>query len=265
MDTTEINQRINNAKVLDFGTIFNQSIELFKKVWVQGLITLLLNVVLAIPVVLTVYIPLILFGVADAFSRSSDYNSYDSYGSTGISIFISLVMFVLYIVLIVALSTIGLALKAAFYRICKLRDLEELGKEDYFYFLRKPYLGKTIKLSLAFSGIAIASAMLCFLPLIYVIVPLSFMVVVYAFNPDLAIKDIIKLAFFLGNKKWLFSAGLMIVSGFLAMIIGFLMCGFGVYVTSSFGQLPAYFIYKDVVGFNYENDQLSRIEQLGIE
>ena len=34
---SELQSRINNAKALDFGTIFNQSIELFKKVWVQGL------------------------------------------------------------------------------------------------------------------------------------------------------------------------------------------------------------------------------------
>ena len=49
---------------------------------------------------------------------------------------------------------IGFGLKAGFYRICKLKDLEEMGKEDYFYFFKKPYLGKTIKLALAITGTA---------------------------------------------------------------------------------------------------------------
>ena len=47
MKTIEMKRRIEDAKALDFGTIFNQSIELFKKVWVQGLVVLLLNMVLS--------------------------------------------------------------------------------------------------------------------------------------------------------------------------------------------------------------------------
>jgi len=261
MNATEIKNRIDKANGLDFGTLFNQSIELFKKVWVQGLVTLLLNVVLAIPVIMVIYIPMIFLGLAGAFTAA---NNNDLINETGFSVLMMLLMFVFYIFIIVAMSTIALALKAAFYRICKLRDFEELGKDDYFYFLKKAYLGKTIKLSLAFSGIAILSAMMCFIPLIYALVPLSFIVVIYAFNPDLPIKDIVKLAFDLGNKKWLLSFGLMFISGFLAMVIGFLMCGFGVYITSSFGQLPSYFIYKEVVGFNDENEQLKRINELSI-
>ena len=65
MTVTEIQRRIQNAKDLDFGTLFNQSIELFKKVWVQGLVTLLLNMVLAIPIMMVVYIPLIFMGIID--------------------------------------------------------------------------------------------------------------------------------------------------------------------------------------------------------
>ncbi|SDH08973.1 hypothetical protein [Winogradskyella thalassocola] len=259
MNSTQIKSRIENANALDFGIIFNQSIELFKKVWVQGLVTLLLNMVLAIPVIMIVYIPLLFLGFANALTID---NSYDSYDSTGVGVVFGFVFFIVYIFLIVAMSAIGLGLKAAFYRICKFKDLEQMGKEDYFYFFKKPYLGKTIKLGAAFTGIALLATLLCFIPIIYAVVPLSFIVVVYAFNPDLSISEIIKLGFDLGNKKWLISFGLMFVSGFLAMMVGFLMCGFGIYVTSSFGQLPSYFIYKDVVGFDEEDDQMRRIEQL---
>lgn len=247
-------QRIKNAKDLDFGTLFNQSIELFKKVWVQGLVTLLLNMVLALPVVMIVYIPLIFLGFFEAYTSS--YGSYDPYVETTpseLSPMIIFAMVVVYIFLVIALSTIGFGLKAAFYRICKLKDLEQMGREDYFYFFKKPYLSKTIKLALAFTGISVCAALLCLVPLFYVMVPLSFMVIVYAFNPDIPISEIIKLGFDLGNKKWLIAFGLMIIAGFLAGIVGMLMCCVGVYVTASFGYLPHYFIYKDVIGFDDED------------
>ena len=259
MNTIEIQRRIQNAKALDFGTIFNQSIELFKKVWVQGLVTLILNFVLAIPVIMIVYIPIIILGVADAFTVS---NSYDSYSQPELSVVLGLVIAIVYVFLIIAMSTIGLGLKAAFYRICKFKDLETLDREDYFYFFKKPYLGKTIKLGMAYAGIGVLAALLCFFPIIYAVVPLSFLVIVYAFNPDLSVSEIIKLAFEIGNKKWLISFGLMFVSGFLAMIVGVLMCGVGIYLTSSFSYLPTYFIYKDVVGFDDDGEYMKRIEQL---
>jgi uncharacterized membrane protein len=141
-----------------------------------------------------------------------------------------------------------------------MRDQEKMGREDYFYFFKKPYLGKTIKLALAFSGISILATLLCFIPLIYAFVPLSLMTVIYAFNPDMSISEIINLSFKLGNKKWLIAFGLMIVSALLAGIVGFLMCGVGLYVTSSFSYLPAYFIYKDVIGFDNESE-IKQIEE----
>lgn len=258
MNLQEILRRIQNAKDLDFGTIFNQSIELFKKTWVQGFVTLLLNMVLAIPVMMVIYIPLLMFGLADSFT--STYDPYSTYSSPEISPIAGIVMFVLYLFAMVAMSIIGLGLKAGFYRICKLKDLDQMGKEDYFYFFKKPYLGKTINLGLAYVGITLAAALLCFLPLIYALVPLTYMFIVYAFNPDKTVSEIIKISFDLGNRKWLLTFGLMIVSGFLAGIVGMLMCFVGIYVTMSFTFLPPYLIYKDVVGFDDENE-MPQIEE----
>ena len=34
--TSSLQEKIRNAKALDFGTIFSASIELFKKTWIQG-------------------------------------------------------------------------------------------------------------------------------------------------------------------------------------------------------------------------------------
>lgn len=255
MRTNDILQRIQNAKDLDFGDLFNRSIELFKKVWVQGLVTLLLNMVLAIPVMLMIYIPLIVMGLMDGYMSSYDaYDPYGSYSQPEVSPIMLIVMLLLYLVAMAALSTIAFGLKAAFYRICKMKDLEQMGKEDYFYFFKKPYLQKTVTIALAYIGISLLATLLCVIPIIYAIVPLNYMIVIYAFNPDLSISEIIKLSFDLGNKKWLITFGIVIVASLLAGIVGMLMCLVGIYVTASFSYLPPYLIYKDVVGFEDENE-----------
>lgn len=261
MTTSEITRRINNAKSLDFSAILNQCIELFKKVWLQGFIMLLLNLVLAIPIFMIIYIPALLFGLLSFYSFAEGS---DPMSQTGLSISLILVLMLVFAFLVVAMSTISLGLQASFYRICKLKDLDQIDKEDYFYFLKKPYLGKTIKLGLTFTAIALVASLICFFPLLYAIVPLSFMVVVYAFNPDKSNSEIIKLAFEIGNKKWFISFVLIIVSSLLAMVIGSLLCGFGIFFTSAFSYLTPYAIYKNVVGFDEEDDQMKRIERLSI-
>jgi hypothetical protein len=213
--------------------------------------------VMAIPVLMVVYIPLIFMGFFEAYG--TNYDPYDPYSQPELSPLMFIGIAIVYIFLITAMSTIGFGLKAAFYRICRLKDFGQMGKEDYFYFFKKPYLSKTIKLGLAFSGIGILATLLCFLPVIYVIVPLSFIIIVYAFNPELSVSEIIKLGFDIGNKKWLIAFGLMIVSSFLAGIVGALMCFVGLYVTTSFSYLPQYFIYKDVIGFDNE-DETKRLD-----
>ncbi len=265
MQTSEIQNRIQNAKTLDFGLLFNGAIELFKKVWVQGLVTVLLNMVLAIPVVMVLYIFLFMLGFLDVFT--SGYYMYDSYGydyydepTLGPLFFI--IMIPLYLFSMVALVTIAFGLQAAFYRICKQKDLNEMGREDYFYFFKKPYLMKTVKLGLVFTAITFIAAMLCVIPLIYAIVPLYYMYIVYAFNPDKSISEIINLSFAIGNKKWGISFGLLLVSGFLATIVGILMCFVGTYITRSFIFLPTYVIYKEVVGFDSDEDGLQMVEDV---
>ena len=263
MNTIEIKNRIQNAKHLDFGTIFNQSIELFKKVWVQGLVTVLLNMVMAIPIMMIIYIPLFFLGFFDLYTSAySAYGYYDAYSQPEVNPLLFLVIIPLYLLVIVALSTVAFGLQAAFYRICKMKDLDEMGSEDYFYFFKKPYFGKTIKLGLSFVGISIVATLLCFLPIIYVFVPLYYMYSVYAFNPEKSVSEIINLSFEIGNKKWFISFGLILVTGFLATIVGFFMCVIGIYVTRAFILLPNYYIYKEIVGFNSDDEGLSSVEDI---
>jgi hypothetical protein len=244
----DIQQKIANAKMLDFGQIFNDSIELFKKVWLQGLLMLLITMAFTIPFIFIVYIPLVLFGISDAASPG-DFD--------GLAPIAAIFMILAYLFFVFAMMVITFGLKAGLYRIMRQKDLNIIGSDDYFYFLRKPYLGKTINLALSVFGISLVAALLCFLPLIYVIVPLNLLVVIYAFNPDMSVSDLIKASFDLGNKKWFITFGLTIVAGILAQLVGFILCGIGVFFTASFAYIPSYFIYKEVVGF--EEGELKQI------
>lgn len=238
-------EKIVNAKALDFGIIFNQSIELFKKVWLQGLFTILITFALIVPFLLIFFLAFFYFG----FESSLEFDTWRGAKPLAIAFLICCYLF-----LIVLISVVGFALKAAFYRICKNIDLNNNEPDDYFYYLKGPYLGKTIKISLAYIGISILAVLMCVLPVIYAVVPLSLMIVVYSINPDLSISDIIKISFNLGHKKWLLTFGLIIIAGILAEIVGLLMCIIGIFVTASFAMIPVYFIYKEVIGVNNDHE-----------
>lgn len=246
--------KVNSAKDLDFGTIFNQSIELFKKTWVQGLVMLLLTTVLMIPFYILMYLPMLAMGL-------SNPESFESGDGLNFILFIPFGLMVLVFVFFAMIISFGL--KSAFFRICKIKDFNTATSDDYFYFLKKPYLGKTIKLAAITFGVGLLATLLCFFPLIYVMVPLALINVIYAFNPDMAASDIVKIGFTLGNKKWLITFGLMIVAGLLAQVVGMIMCFVGVFVTASFVYLPLYFVYKESIGFSETHviDEIGTIQE----
>ncbi|MCX7551829.1 hypothetical protein [Xanthomarina sp. F2636L] len=232
-------EKIENSTTLDFGDIFSESIELFKKVWVQGLVMLLLMMVILIPFYLMMYLPLTGMGILDSYQDTSDINP-----------ILMIPFFIFIFIFSIVAMVISFGMKASFYRICKHKDLNIAGSDDYFYFLKKPYLGKVIALSLMTFGISLVSMLLCVLPLIYAIVPITLVNVIFAFNPDMSASEIIKAGFKLGHKKWLLTFGLIVVSGILAELVGMLMCFVGIFVTVSFAYIPVYFVYKGAVGFN---------------
>ena len=85
-------------------------------------------------------------------------------------------------------------------------------------------------------------------------VPLQLVVVIFAFNPDLSVSEIIKASFKLGHKYWFVIFGLMFISGFLAQL-GMFLCFVGIFFfTFSFIYIPLYYVYKDSIGFE-DNDQ----------
>ena len=185
--------------------------------------------------------------------QESGYNDPEAMSTffTGFSILYIFLIFVGALIL----SVVSIGLNAAFFRILRALDHgEQVKTSDLFYFLKGKYLSRMTLLMLASLIISVIAAVLCYLPLFYAIIPLSFFTIMFAFNPDLNTGDIVKLCFNLGTKKWLIAFGLMIVASFLASIVGFLMCGIGTLVTAPFVYHPVYFIYKEVIGFKDQNE-----------
>lgn len=121
-------------------------------------------------------------------------------------------------------------------------------------FLKGKNLKKVMVLSLATVGISLAAVLLCYLPIFYVMVPLQLFVVIFAFNEDLSVSDIIKASFKMGNKYWLITFGLIILSSLIAQI-GIIFCFVGVFFTAFFVHIPIYYLYKDTVGFDDDTEE----------
>ncbi len=256
MNTVEnILERISNAKQLDFGTIFSDSIELFKKTWLQGFLLQIITILIMLPLIMVIYIPIFTMILAQSENGYMDPDPFSGFFE-GMSI-----LYILFIVVaIFALTTLSFVLNAGFFRIMKKLDFNEtVATADLFYFFKAKYFNTTFLLMLATIGIAICAALLCYLPIFYVMVPLSFFTLVFAFNPEMSVGDIVKVSFKLGNKKWLLAFGLIIVSSILAQIVGMLMCFVGVLFTAPFVYHPTYIIYKEVIGFE-ENSNTEIIE-----
>ncbi len=242
MNFTAVNERILASRNLNFGSIFGRSIELFKKVWLQGFITLLLTFVTILPFYVLFYLPFIGAGISDPEMMRTEE----------VPPAILILMMVLFPFLLMAVMTIALALNAAFLRICRQKDLNENGREAYFYYLKKQYLGKSLVLSLMMIGLAFLGMLVCGIGLIYVIVPLYIIPAFLAFDKELSPIEIVKASFSLGNKNWLVVFGLAFLMGLLAEL-GILLCIIGVFFTAMLAKIPAYFIYKDSIGFSFND------------
>ncbi|MCF8273950.1 MAG: hypothetical protein K9I95_08975 [Flavobacteriaceae bacterium] len=243
---THILEKISQAKELDFGDIFNKSFELFKKSWLYGFLFQLIVFIIILPFIIVLYVPFVMSIITQSKSGNVDPDVFGSLfsGFTGLY----LVFFVLGIL---AVTVFQLALQAGFFRIVKNIDHDnEVQISDLFYFLKGKYFGRVTLLTFSIILISIIAALLCYLPLIYAMIPLSFITIVFAFNSELSISDIVKISFSLGTKKWLISFGLFIVTYILVVFLTLLTCGIGSLFLSPFIYLPLYFIYKQVIGFD---------------
>lgn len=245
-----LTSKIERAKELDFGTIFDQVIELFKKVYLKGFLMLLIAVVFAFIINIT----FTFIGLAPKNDFLTDGFDMDSfYSFFAMNAIYSIPQTIL-------ITTITMALVAGFYKICRQMDLGETVVDDYFYFFKKEYFSKLLTLGMISTAISVIAQLLFVIPAIYVFVPLSYFTIIFANNPDLNEIEIVKASFMLGNKKWFFTFGLMFVFGLLGML-GVVLCFVGMLLTISIVYLPVFFIYKEVIGFGNTDE----VEQIGVK
>ena len=121
----------------------------------------------------------------------------------------------------------------------------------YFYFFKQGRLGKVFNLAVLMLGLGILGMLACGIGIFYLLVPLSLIPAFLAFNEELSAMEIVKASFTLGNRNWLVIFGLVVVMGILAEL-GFILCCIGILFTAMLGKVPAYYIYKDGVGFEKE-------------
>ena len=254
MTYSEIIKRIERNSKLDFGDIFSKSIELFKKVWRQGTVLMIL-------VFLSQILIKFIFsftGINEsiklkllAVQEEGDMHQQLMYlGDYFMQIIISLFILGFFLML----------LDVGFYGVVKAKDLGEKNK-GLFQFFKLKYLWKLLLLFFVNMGIMMLSIFLLFLPLIYLMIPFSFSLVIFACNPDLTLREIISLSFKLGAKKWGITFLLTLVSVILGSL-GVIFCCVGFFFTMSFRYLPFYLVYKETIGFN-DTDEVSLFDDSG--
>ncbi|MCH9660393.1 MAG: hypothetical protein K0U54_05725 [Bacteroidetes bacterium] len=255
---TSIFKRIENAKSPDFGDVISNSFDLYKKYFSQGLTHSLIALAVAIPFILIVYIPLI------PFYMDMLQNAGDPYYQPNILEDYSIGMIVAWYVLIfVGSFLMQMVNMSVFGHFMKFLRKEETGSgEDiggYFTILKNNF-SKLLLLSLAIMGIAVVSAMLCYLPLFYAMVPLHWIFPIFIFNEKLGVGDTIKAAFKYGNKNWGILLGIGIVAGIMGSL-GAIACYIGIIATMFFTHVATFVTYRDSIGF--EGDDHDPISNIG--
>jgi len=248
--------KIQTSKTIDFGELFNESLDLFKKVWVQGLLLQVFSLIIMLPFIVVFYIPYFSLIMDASLNQSMGYNEFNETVFEGLGLYMALAYLAIFI-----LSIASSLLYLGFYRIVKEMDHgNPYVASDFFYFFKSPVLGKSIGVLLAYMGIAILAALLCFFPLIYAMIPLMFMLPVFAYNSHLSTSEIVKVAFALGNKKWGITFLILMLNMILFYVVSFVTCGLGALFVSCFLYLPQYIIYKKVIGFDSPKSTVQSID-----
>jgi len=254
MNKEQLLQKIEIAKSPDFGDILSKSFDLFKKVWMDGFLHILVTTLVAIPVLIIMYLPFIPVLMQASESRTGSLEDFQPFSDFPLLVIIG--YGILFFVLIMFTQVLSIGILAHYFKVCKIKDLGTQEDDGgYFSYLRGVNFGKLFMLSLATFGIAIAAFMLCYLPIFYVMVPLQLIVVIFAFNSNLSVSQIISISFKLGNKFWLLVFGLIIVSSMIAQL-GMILCFIGLFFTAYFAHIPIYFFYKETIGFGDDYDDL---------
>lgn len=256
MNFEQLIHKIENAKPIDFGNVISKSFELYKTYFQQGLVHTLITMAVVIPFLIVVYWPL-LPGYIDAIQHAGDPyyqpNFFENFSEVMIIGWVFIVFVLSFLVQLLAMSISG-----HFYLVLRKEDAGVNEAIGGYFELLKTHFGKLLLLTLATTGIALVAALLCYLPIFYVIVPLHWVFPLFVFNPKLSVSEVIKAAFKFANKNWLVFAGLGIICSIMASL-GMILCYIGVIFTSFYIYIATYVTYRDSIGFDDEDD----ISQIG--
>ncbi len=251
---TDLFERIENSRSVDFGNVLSRSFELYQKFFNQGLTHSLVALLVVIPFIIIIYLPIIpiyveiLANAGDPYYTPTFIEQY----SVGIIIFWYLMIFALsFLMQLVFMSVYGRFMKF-------MKNEDTGGNEDIggYFTILKNHFGKLLLLTLASMGIALLAALLCYLPLFYAIVPLHWIFPMFIFNEDLSVADIIKAAFKFANKNWLIFFALGFVVSILASL-GMIVCYIGLILTTFFTYIATYVTYRDSIGFDEPTTEIT--------
>ena len=237
--------KIQLAKTTDFGDLFNDSIVLFKKVWLQGLQLQLFSFLIMLPFIISFYGPYLKLALDNSSNGPLDpavlsQSLIEEFGSSLVWVY----------VLMLTLSIVSSLMYLGFFRILKRIDHgQSFAVTDFFHFFQKALIGKSVVFLLAYVGIAIVATLLCFFPIVYAIIPLMFMLPIFVYNPNLTISEVVKTGFALGNKKWGITFLTLVLNTILLYVVILVTFGLGSLFFGCFLYLPQYIIYKKVIGF----------------
>lgn len=264
MELKNLRENINNSEKFTFKKLLEkamliktESFNLFKNTLIKGVLTMFLFIAILIPFVL-------IFSFITVSLTFIEQPCYDC--SENLPFLIT--AYSIYFIFFTIIMIVATGLLSAYYKICHEENTQQKAKTNYFYFLKNQHLSKTIKLGFITSVIVVALAYTSYglsnfetlkyvsiipsILLVYCIIPLLFIAVVYTFNSELSVTNIIKTAFKLGRKYWWLTAFFVIV-GLIINGIGSLLMGIGLLVTMPLSVVPLYCIYKDAIGFNNVN------------
>ena len=262
-----LSEKISNGKELDFGDILSRTFELFKKVWLQGFLLMVILCIVMVPLFVAIYMPM--YSSLMEQMQNGDYNPNDAsnlFAGQSDNFRYRIIGFTFVI------SFLTTALVSAFHSVvAKLDRGEAFNFSDLFQFFRVKYFDRIFAiasfsllialLNFAFEKFLSPSTATVLNLVLNVVLSVytTLFVVFFAFNPHLKAGEIFSLSFNLGSKKWLLIFGLTVITAIIGML-GAIVCGFGVLFTISIVYLPIYLVYKDVIGFNKTTD-IDRIGQ----
>lgn len=241
-----LTKKILEAPRIDFGVLFNESVTVFKKVWLQGFILQLISIGLSLP--------LLIFNFGFLLDSGIDTNSYESLeqlmnGDAMVEHLGSLV--ILYYLLAIVIGLMTSLLTFGFFRVIRKMDQgANFQISDFFYFFKINRIKKSIVLILANFGIAIIAILMCVLPIFYVMIPLMFVTPIFVYNQELSISEVLKSSLQLGHKKWGITFVITLLNVITLYILILLTCGIGSLFFSCFLQMPIYVLYKKIISFD---------------